>query len=405
MYESETETTAQARVPEPGPEPQPEPQPEPEQEQEPEGYEEVPEPPAERRRRPWKLLSVAVVLAVGSAGAVYVVERDDGSTPQKQQQSSLPTKPVVRTDMVNTSEIDGSLGYRGSYTVLAENSGRFTWLPANGDVIRQGERVYEVNGRSVPLFYGSVPLWRELKAGMSDGRDVLQLERNLQALGYGSYLAVDQTFSEATKSAVKAWQDALGVTENGVVKPGEVVVQPDAIRVTEVKALPGAPAKGNVFTASSTERRITVDVPVADQDIAKKGAKVRVTLPGKKTTTGHIDAVGKVATAGSGNSQSQTGQGTADATIPVYIKLDKQGSAGDLDRAPATVGFTSTEHKNVLTVPINALLAAGSGYRVKVVSAAGKVRSVRVELGIFDGDNVEVKGDLREGMRVQVPRS
>lgn len=59
----------------------------------------------------------------------------------------------------------------------------------------------------------------------------------------------------------------------------------------------------------------------------------------------------------------------------------------------------------MLTVPINALLAAGSGYRVIVVSAQGETRSVRVELGIFDGDDVEVKGDLREGMKVQVPRS
>ncbi|MCX4831815.1 MULTISPECIES: peptidoglycan-binding protein [unclassified Streptomyces] len=394
MFESET--TAQARVPE--------------QEQELEleqklhqEYEEEP-PPAGRRRVPWKTLSVAVVLAMGATAAVYVVGRDDDSAP-KQQLSSLPTKQVLRTNMVNTSEIDGTLGYRGSYTVLAEGSGRLTWLPGNGDVIKRGERVFEANGRAVPLIYGSVPLWRDLKVGMSDGRDVLELERNLQALGYGGYLAVNEEFSSATKSAVKEWQKALGVTENGVVKPGEVAVQKDAIRVTEVKALPGAPAKGNLFTASSTERWITVDVPVSDQDIAKKGAKVRVTLPGKKTTQGHIVSVGKVATAGSSNSQSQTGQGTQDATIPVYVELDKQNSAGNLDRAPATVGFTSTEHKGVLAVPINSLLAAGSGYRVKVVSPRGKVRSVRVELGIFDGNNVEVKGDLREGMKVQVPRS
>ncbi|GGJ69349.1 efflux RND transporter periplasmic adaptor subunit [Streptomyces brasiliensis] len=394
MFESET--TAQARVPEQEQELELEQKLDPEYEEEP--------PPTGRRRVPWKTLSVVVVLAMGAATAVYVVGRDDDSTP-KQPLSSLPTKPVLRTNMVNTSEIDGTLGYRGRYTVLAESSGRLTWLPANGDVIKRGERVFEANARPVPLIYGSVPLWRDLKVGMSDGRDVLELERNLQALGYGSYLAVDQEFSSATKSAVKEWQKALGVTENGVVKPGEVAVQKDAIRVTEVKALPGAPAKGNLFTVSSTERWITVDVPVSDQDIAKKGAKVRVTLPGKKTTQGHIVSVGRVATAGSSNSQSQTGQGTQDATIPVYIELDKQSSAGNLDQAPVTVGFTSTEHKGVLAVPINSLLAAGSGYRVKVVSPQGKVRSVRVELGIFDGNNVEVKGDLREGMKVQVPRS
>ncbi|MFZ3592722.1 efflux RND transporter periplasmic adaptor subunit [Streptomyces sp. BH104] len=387
----ESETTAQARVPE--------------QEQEQEYKDEELPTTGRRRRVPWKTLSVLVVLALGAAAAVFVEGRDDDSAP-RQQLSSLPTKPVLRTNMVNTTEIDGTLGYRGRYTVLTDSSGRLTWLPGNGDVIKRGERVFEANGRPVPLVYGSVPLWRDLRVGMSDGRDVLELERNLRALGYGSRLAVDEEFSSATKSAVKAWQEDLGTTENGVVKPGDVVVQKDAIRVTEVKALPGAPAKGNLFTASSTERWITVDVPVNDQGIARKGAKVRVTLPGKKTTQGHIVSVGKVATAGSSNnSRSQTGQGTQDATIPAHIELKRPNSAGGLERAPATVGFTSTEHKDVLAVPINSLLAAGSGYRVKVVSPQGKVRSVRVELGIFDGNDVEVKGDLREGMKVQVPRS
>ena len=218
---------------------------------------------------------------------------------------------------------------------------------------------------------------------MTAGADVLELERNLRALGYGDYLSVNRTFTAATARAVKAWQDDLGVTETGTVKPGDVVMQRQAIRVTEVSAVLGAPASGNVLTASGTERRITVDLPVGDQDIAQKGAKVQVTLPGDKTTGGHIASIGTVATAGTSNSKSQTGQGTQNATIPVTIALDKQSSAGGLDGAPATVGFTSTEHKNVLAVPVNALLASADGsYRVNVVGADGQVRPVRVELGI-----------------------
>jgi multidrug efflux pump subunit AcrA (membrane-fusion protein) len=133
---------------------------------------------------------------------------------------------------------------------------------------------------------------------------------------------------------------------------------------------------------------------------------MQVTLPGGKTTTGHISSVGTVATAGSANAQSQTGQGTENATIPIYITLDKPGSAGNLEGAPVTVGFSSAEHKNVLGVPINALLASAEGnYSVNVVNSAGAVQSVQVKLGVFDGDNVEVTGDLTPGMKVQVPRS
>lgn len=149
-----------------------------------------------------------------------------------------------------------------------------------------------------------------------------------------------------------------------------------------------------------------MDVPVADQNMIRDGAGVRVTLPGGATAAGKISSVGTVATAGDTNSQSQTGQGTQNATIPVYIALDDKGDKELLDGAPVTVGFTSTEHKDVLTVPINALLASADGsYKVNVVDASGNVTPVPVKLGIFDGDDVEVSGNLKAGMKVEVPRS
>jgi hypothetical protein len=188
---------------------------------------------------------------------------------------------------------------------------------------------------------------------------------------------------------------------------GDVVLQPGAIRVSKVQAVLAGPASGTVYTASDTDREVTVALPVSEaQTVARQGAKVKVTLPGGKTATGTISSVGSVATAGTTNSQSQTGQGTENATITVTITLDKASDAGGLDGAPATIHFTSTEHKGVLAVPINALLASADGtYSVNVVDASGAVRSVPVKLGIFDGDNVEVTGDLTPGLKVQVPRS
>jgi multidrug efflux pump subunit AcrA (membrane-fusion protein) len=90
----------------------------------------------------------------------------------------------------------------------------------------------------------------------------------------------------------------------------------------------------------------------------------------------------------------------------VTITLADKGGAATLDGAPVTVGFSSSERRNVLAVPINALLAStGTDYSVRVVDADGTVRPVPVRLGIFDGDDVEVTGDLAEGMKVQVPPS
>jgi peptidoglycan hydrolase-like protein with peptidoglycan-binding domain len=365
---------------------------------------EKPEPPRRHRRRRWMVLGGAVVLlAIGAAGGVRVLQ--DGADAPARKATALPTATVTRTDMVNTTDVDGTLSFAGSHTVLAAGRGRITWLPRTGQVIERGEPVYGVNGHGVPLFYGSTPFWRDLGAGVSEGRDVLELERNLVALGHGG-LTVDREFTQATAQAVMAWQKDLGVTRSGTVKPDDVVMQRGAIRVTRVAAILGAPAGGTVLTASGTVRRVSVKLPVSDQNLARKGAEVRVTLPGGKTTTGRISSVGSVATAGSTNAQSQTGDGTQNATIPVSVTLTGTSGAGILDGGPATVGFTSTAHRNVLAVPINALLAsADGGYRVNVVDAAGNVRPVPVRLGIFDGDDVEVAGDLTPGMKVQVPRS
>ncbi|MET8828869.1 peptidoglycan-binding protein [Streptomyces sp. NPDC004610] len=362
------------------------------------------EPPPRRRRRWVAWVAGATVLVVGAAGALYVA-RDDGGGSDTDT-STLPTAEVVTTDMVNTTQVDGELGYSASRSIVAESTGRITALPGTGDVIQRGDRVYGVDGHDVPLFYGSTPFWRNLEYGMDDGEDVEVLERNLTELGYGGSFTLNEEFTSATADAVEEWQEDLGVSETGIVKPGDVVIQSNEIRVTKVEATLGGRASGPVLTASGTARRITVDLPVTDQSLAEKGAKVEVTLPGDEKTTGTVDSIGSVATAGDTNSESQTGEGTENATVPVYITLDKKGGAGNLDGAPATVGFTSEEHKDVLAVPINALLASSEGkYEVKVVDADGTVRSVPVELGIFEGEKVEVKGNLKAGMKVQVPES
>jgi hypothetical protein len=345
------------------------------------------------------LLAGTAVLAIGGAGvAVYALR--DGKAATQETDTTLPTVAVTRGDLASTTEADGTLGYAGSYAVLAGGGGRITWLPQAGDVIRRGHQAYGVDGYRVPLFYGTMPFWRDLQQGMSDGYDVLELERNLVALGYG----VDRSFTWATAEAVRDLQKDQGMARTGTLAPGDVVVQPGAIQVKTLQAALGG-AAGAVYDATGTERRVTVNLPVSQQNIAKKNAAVRVTLPGGKTVAGYVSSVSTTATA-SAKSQSQTGAGTENATFQVTVTLDKSADVGSLTGAPVTVGFTSNELKNVLTVPVNALLASSEGdYSVNVVDAAGKARSVPVKLGVFDGDKVQVTGDLTVGMKVQVPRS
>ncbi|KUL25154.1 peptidoglycan-binding protein [Actinoplanes awajinensis] len=321
----------------------------------------------------------------------------DRSAPVAASTGSLPAVEVRRTDLSSTAEVAGTLGFGASRGVLGEGPGRITWLPVAGAVLRRGNRVYGVDGVAVPLFYGSTPFWHELRAGVTDGYDVLELERNLAALGHGAELTVDRDFTGATAAAIRDWQRDRGRSRTGVVAPGDVVVQPGPVRVTAVRATLGGPAGGTVCTVSGTRRQVTVELPVSDAPaLARTGARVRVTLPGGARVTGTITAVGTVA----------TGSATQEARLPVTVTLPEAGTAGAFDGAPVTAAFQGSVRRGVLAVPITALLATSPDqYAVEVLDESGTVRSVPVHLGIFAGDDVEVTGDLAPGMLVRVPRT
>jgi len=80
---------------------------------------------------------------------------------------------VVRTDLTNTVQVSGALGFAGSYTVANQMQGTaYTALPPPGQVVRRGHRLYEVDGSPVVLLYGPRPEWRDLFLGVAPGPDV-----------------------------------------------------------------------------------------------------------------------------------------------------------------------------------------------------------------------------------------
>ena len=108
------------------------------------------------------------------------------------------------------------------------------------------------------MFYGRRPEWRALSAGVTPGRDVAQLDRNLIALGYGAGLVVSDYFTGATAYAVELWQAARGLPVTGTVPLGQVAYAPGPLRVTGVTPVPGRPRRSRAprsLTATSTGRR------------------------------------------------------------------------------------------------------------------------------------------------------
>ncbi|MCX5121993.1 peptidoglycan-binding protein [Micromonospora sp. NBC_00362] len=362
--------------------------------------------PPRRRRRGVLLMAPLTLLAAAGAGAAILLHDKDGPAPGAAA-TRTATTTVTRTDLVQTQRVDGTLGYDGHYTVAGSGRAIVTWLPDVGTTLVRGDRAYAVGGVDVPLFYGGTPLYRELSVGVPDGPDVRVLKRNLKKLGHGDQLADDEHYSSGTADAVRDWQEDLGHEETGTVSPGDALVEPGPVRVTETRGIIGAPAEGELLALSGTERVVTVAMPVAQQQLARKGAAVHVWLPGGTTTSGKVTDVGTVADApetdGRQGSTADRDDATRNATIAVRVSLTRPKDVGSLDGAPVSVDFTSDRRENVLAVPIPALLAlAEGGYAVETPQG----RLVRVRLGAFAQGKVEVSGDgVTEGMQVKVPRA
>lgn len=285
-------------------------------------------------------------------------------------------------------------------------SSAYTMLPAVGQIVTRGHALYGIDGKPTVLLYGSSTAWRVFKAGMSPGKDVAELNANLRALGFEA--ASGNRFTSATATAIKAFQSTYGMGQTGVLLLGTVVFEPSAVRVTSVTPAVGAPVQaGSALGITSTRRLVTIALDASQQTSVKVGDPVTITLPDNSTTPGHVSFVGTVATTPSNSDQG--GGGSTSPTIEVDVKPDHPAATGRLDQAPVDVSITTATVRDVLVVPVNALVAlAGGGYAVEEAGPAGARRLVAVEVGLFDDAEglVQVSGTgLAVGQRVVVPTS
>ena len=357
-----------------------------------------------RGRRRWVALGLVVVAAAGAMSAWRAGVFSPTASPGTGQAApAQATQPVVREDLSATMPVTATLGYAGSYPVAGQGGGTLTSLPSPGQVIRQGQALYRVdNGSPVVLLYGSVPDWRDLDAGVT-GQDVSQLNHDLVALGDADRADVVaygwDYYSWETAYGVRRLEERLGAASPpGSLSLGQVVFEPEALRVAQVTGSRGGPASGPVLAATSDRQVVTIPLSTAQEPEVAVGEAVTVTLPDDASTPGMISAVGTVASGTAGN-----------ATIPVTVTLTHPSAAGTLDQAPVTVFLTTQSVRNALAVPVTALVAQSpGGYAVEVAGPGNARRWVPVTPGpVFDDATglVQVTGALTPGERVVVASS
>ncbi|WP_053758813.1 MULTISPECIES: efflux RND transporter periplasmic adaptor subunit [Streptomyces] len=352
-------------------------------------------PPRTRRR---VLTAVAAVVAVTAVGAgAFLLYGGSSNAPAPAATTRLPpaTEKVVRGDLVEAVRAIGPIRFSGSRTIKNQMKGIVTWTPVVNGTVDRGGKLYAVDDKPVVLLLGDLPAWRAFEPGMDDGRDVLALEENLAALGYTDF-TVDEEFTEKTVAAVKRWQKNLGLPATGKIELGRVVFLSAPVRVGQVLARAGDAAEpgAEVLRTSGANQHVAIEVPLAEQDLAVKGAKATVILPDGGTTGGTIASVG----ASRLNKENRS-------VVPVTVRLTDPEDVEKVQNTEVIVELKRVEAKDVLSVPVTALLPReGGGYAVQVVEGT-KVRSVPVSTGAFADGRAEVDGPgLAEGTRVGVPK-
>lgn len=362
-----------------------------------------------RLRRPL-LIGAGASLAAILTAAVVVGVGGGGSAAETDSAAATSTAKVVKTDLVQSVHVTGTLSYGVPQPMTAPaNNGTITWIAPEGSTVKVGQPVYKVDNVSVILLKGTTPLYRPLSAG-AKGTDVLDVEQNLAALGYFNQKP-NTMYDTATATAVKAWQHATGQPETGTVDPHSVLMAqlgPPAnlvgngdIRIAlhslEAGDRVGSNANNEILTYNGTKPLVVVGLDVAKQYLVKKGLKATITLPTGKTSAGTVASVSTVATVPQ--------QGSDDPpNVPVVITLTDPAAAAGLDSAPVDVALVSAQKQGVLAVPVTALVAlAEGGYGVQVVDD-GKTTYIAVQTGMFADGKVEISGGgITEGTEVGVP--
>jgi peptidoglycan hydrolase-like protein with peptidoglycan-binding domain len=402
----------------------------------------------QRGPRRWVAAGVVAAMIVATAAvavAAGVFRKDGGPGTGSSAGSGYKTGTaiVTRRSLTSQSVVNATLGKAGAWTVVVPQGspsspsspaagglgpGTFTRLPAVGNTIRQGHVMYRVSGSAVVLLYGNVPAYRDLTEGLA-GPDVRQLNEDLVRLGYATAAALGARagwdyYGAETAYAVRRLQARLGLTETGTLSLGEAVFLPGAALITgwgSTTALGGPATPGTVVvTASSTTPVVTIDLDAGMQSEIKAGDPVNITLPDGRTTPGVIAQISRVASSsspgGSGGGSangppdnssggSANSAGSSAGTITVLASLKHAQDGRGLNSAPVTVTITTGSAPNVLTVPVNALLAqTGGGYAVEVTGLGGH-HLVTVTPGLFDdaAGLVQVTGNLAAGQHVVVP--
>ena len=204
----------------------------------------------------------------------------------------LGTAAVERRDLVDREDVDGTLGFAAAATVPAPAAGTITRLRDEGDTVTRGRSLMSIDAHATAwVLYGTIPMYRDLGPGVSDGRDVRQLERNLKALGYDPGTVDDALDLGHDRARSSDFQDDRDLTESGTLARarGRRQRRGGARRQARAPSV-GEPARAGapVTTLTSTTPVVTAKLDAGLAAEVHRGDRVRITLPDGREVGGRV---------------------------------------------------------------------------------------------------------------------
>ncbi|PRY39895.1 hypothetical protein CLV43_107482 [Umezawaea tangerina] len=340
------------------------------------------------------MVTVGVLVVTATIGVVVLLVRNRPPVAAAPPAPAVKTTTVRKADLANTRSLSADLGFGAPRPVKGTGTGTVTKLPAVGQVARRGEALFRVDDQPVTAFFGATPFFRKLETPGTKGSDVAVLMDNLAELGYQvGTRPDDDTKAELTPrvvTALKKWQQAIGVEQTGTLEPGRVLVLDGPARVASVKAQLGATPTEELFDVTPTTRLVTARVPLPEAGDVRTTAPVLVVLPNGTETPGRIGSATPLASTQDG--------GGGDPKVEIVVTLDRPDDVAGLETAPVRVVITTESRTGVLTVPLEALIALKEGgYALQLPD--GGLKAVRT--GLYSRNTVEVSGDgIVEGLTV-----
>lgn len=229
--------------------------------------------------------------------------------------------------------------------------------------------------------------------------------RNVQKSVSGSG-SVETTASDSVKSDTRDTIASIKVKENQSVKKGDVlltyengsgdVVAPydciiSGISVKEGDAVTKGQELMKIYDNVNLVTKINVDeLDVVGLSLGQK-ANIKVTAYPDTKFTGTVTSI-----------KQQGDYSNGVCTFEVTIAFDEIHDIKVGMTTEATIVVDS--RSNVLTVPVEAVRNMGGQKMVLVPSDTGTPQAKKVEIGLADANNVEIKSGLVEGEQVQLPQ-